>query len=72
MMLYVHYISTKNKKIKIYLKKKNKIGTSDQDGGIGRNTLPPHETTRRITTKLKTISRTARKLNCMEVQQPRI
>ena len=47
--------------------------TSGQDGGIGRYPLPPPTTQRRTTTNLKTkTTRTARKSNCMEVQQPRI
>ena len=44
--------------------------TSSKDGGIGRYSLPPR-TTKRRTTNFKKITRTARKLNCMEVQQPR-
>ena len=39
-------------KLKTYLK--NKKGTSSQDGGIGRYTVPPHITKRRTTTNLKT------------------
>ena len=39
-----------------------------QDGGVGRYASFPHTTKRRITTNLKTkTTRTARKLNCMEV-----
>ena len=39
----------------IPLKKTNnhKIGSSDQDGGVGRNALLPRTTKRRITTNLK-------------------
>ena len=38
------------------IKDKQKLGnrTSDQDGGRGRHTLPPHTTIRRITTNVKT------------------
>ena len=47
-------------------------GTSGQDADISRYTVPPHTTKRRTTTNLKTkITRTARKLNGMEVIQPR-
>ena len=42
---------------------------SGQDGGIDRHTVPPH-TIKRTTKNLKT-TRTDRKLNCIEVQQPR-
>ena len=43
--------------------------TSGQDGGIGRHTVPPRTTKRRITTNLKTkATRTDRRSNCMEVQ----
>ena len=46
--------------------------TSGQDGGIGRHTVSPRTTKRRTTTNLKTkITGTAKKSNCMEVQQPR-
>ena len=45
---------------------------ASQHGGIGRYILPPHTTKRKTTTNLKTkTTRTARKSNCMEVQQPR-
>ena len=49
------------------------VMTSTQDRGIGRHTLPPYTTIEgsQLTSKQKT-PRTARKLNCMKVQQPRI
>ena len=52
---------------------KKNMGTSGQDGGIGRHTVPPHTTKRRTTTiyKEKT-TRTDRKSNCMEVGQPEL
>ena len=49
-----------------------KYGTSGQDGGIGRHTVPPRTTTRRTTTIQKQrTTRTDRKSNCIEGQQPR-
>ena len=43
-----------------------------QDEDIGRHTFPPCTTKRKTTENFKTkLARTARKLNCIEVQQPR-
>ena len=47
-------------------------GSFSQDGGIGRYTLLPCTTKKGTTTNLKTkTTRTTRKSNCVEVQQPR-
>ena len=65
-----------NKKIKMEHKKKpvknEEYRTSGQDGGISRYTLPPCTTKTRTTTHLKTKrTRTDKKSNYLEVQQPR-
>ena len=49
-----------------------KNSSAGQDGDVGRYTLPPHTTKRRTTTNIKTKNnQNCRKLNCMEVWQPR-
>ena len=51
---------------------RKEFASSSQDGGLDRYASLPHTTKRRITTNLKTKdNRTARKSDCMEVQQPR-
>ena len=44
---------------------KNLMGSSSQDGGVGRNPSLPCTTKRRITTTLKSVN------NCMKLRQPR-
>ena len=64
--------SSRQRNYKIYTKRIT-LGDSGQDGGIGRHTSLPCTTIRRITTTSKQKTpRPAKKLNCMEVQQPRI
>ena len=56
----------------MYLFQKEILGSSGQDGGVGRNASLPCTTKRRLTTNFKSIkTRTARKANCMELQQPK-